>query len=278
MGPMAFGESVLAWGDAHSKAGEADEHKRRHDAIGHLAIEYRPSTLLCGGDQFDNPSLAGHNGSRAVGGNGSNLYHQGKRLGADIEAGKESIRRIEAPINEYNKRQRRAGRGHLQYKPRKVFLLGNHEKRIDKVALNIPEIADLINVRVLLVDWLKKQGWDVWDGEEETFWHQGVGFRHRYKTAKDTAMSINTAKSTLPRSGVWWHSHIPGQAETRYDGIVNQYACLPCYKPDHLLGVKEHNGIAFLNDMVGDGSFSLNVIPYRRVMDTYAHRVLRSAA
>lgn len=278
MGPVSFGFSALVWGDAHVRAGEGLEDIKRHAAIGHAAIEHRPNLLLCGGDQFDIPSLAGHLGARSVGGSGSTLHHQNKKLGLDIQAGKDSILIIDNTINDFNRRQRRAGRSSKQYLPRKVFLLGNHEKRTDKVANNQPELADVINSEDLIAKWLESQGWEVWDGERETFWFQGVGFRHRFLTAKDTTMSINAAKSTLPRSSVWWHSHTPGYTERRYDGLVDHFACLPCYKPTRYLGSKEHNGVTFLNDMRGDGRFSMNNIPYEYFVETYGNRVLRSAA
>jgi len=278
MGPASFGMSVLAWGDAHANAGESDVDKKRHTAIGHAALEHRPHVLMCGGDQGDIPSLAAHLGAKSVGGAGSTLYHQNKKLGLDLDALKESIQMIEAPINEYNRRARRAGRSNSQYTPHKVFLLGNHEKRPNKVANNQPELADVINTYDLITKWLVGLGWDVYDGEAETFWLQGVGFRHRFRTPKDGTIPINTARSQLPRSSVWWHSHTPGTTETRYDGIVNQYACLPCYKPTHRLAEKEHNGITFLNNLRGDGSFSMNTIPYEYFVETYGTRALRAAA
>lgn len=265
MGPQTFGESALVFGDLHVQAGEADKHLQRCNAIGRLALKYRPKTIICGGDLLDMPALAEHMGSKAVGGNGSTLGHQGKRVGQDIEAGKDAIRRIQKPIEDYNRACARAGRSGNKYKPRKVFLLGNHENRLNKVANKIPELADVVNVQKLLVDWLVQQGWEVYDGERETFWLGGIGFRHYFRDKMKNAIPITTAHSRLPRSSVWFHGHSMAMNELRYDGIVNKYAALPCMKPEHRLEEKEAAGVVFMNDIL-DGDFSINEIPYNRLM------------
>lgn len=265
MGPQSFGESALVFGDLHVQAGEPDVHMQRCNAIGRVALRYRPKTIICGGDLMDMPSLAEHLGSKAVGGSGSKLGHQGKRVGQDIEAGKDAIRRIQKPIEDHNRSCGRAGRSGNKYLPRKVFLLGNHENRIQKSANEIPEYSDIISVKKLLVDWLVQQGWEVYDGESETFWLGGVGFRHYFRDKMRRAIPITTAHTKLPRSSVWFHSHSMAMNELRYEGIVNKFVVLPCMKPEHRLGEKEAAGVVFLND-IQNGDFSINEIPYNRLM------------
>jgi hypothetical protein len=252
---MSFGKSALVFGDAHVQAGEPEVHLRRFNALGHLALKYRPQTILCGGDLWDLPSLAAHLGSKAVGGGGSTLHHQNKKLGQDLHAGKDAILRIERPIEEYNRAQGRAGRSGQKYKPAKVFLLGNHENRLKKVGNHSPELADVVNVKSMLVDWLQARGWDVYDGEAETYWLEGVGFRHYFGDKKGNPIPITTAKSNLPRSSVWFHQHSFATAERRYDCTIDRFLAMPCYKPEHRLGDKESSGVVFLND-----------IPYNRAL------------
>lgn len=265
MGPMSFGKSALVFGDAHVQAGEPETHMKRFDAIGRLALRYRPDTIICGGDLWDLPSLAAHLGAKAVGGAGSTLHHQNKKLGMDLHAGKDAIIRIERPIETYNRAQGRAGRSGNKYQPTKVFLLGNHENRLNKVGNHSPELADVVNVKTMIVDWLAARGWDVWDGEAETFWYEGVGFRHYFGDKKGNPIQITTAKTHLPRSSVWFHQHSFGTNERRYDGTTDRFVAMPCYKPMHRLGDKESSGVVFLND-VKNGDFSINEIPYDRVM------------
>lgn len=265
MGPMSFGESALVFGDLHVQAGEPDVHMQRCDAIGRIALRYRPQTLICGGDLLDLASLAEHLGSKAVGGGGSTLHHQNKKLGQDIDAGKDGIRRIERPIENYNRAAGRAGRSFQKYRPRKVYLLGNHENRLNKVANRNPELADVVNVQRLWVDWLVERGWEVYDGEKETFWLGGVGFRHYFSDKRGNAVQIGTAKTHLPRSSVWFHQHSFATTERRYDGTTDRFVVCPCFKPEHRLGDKESSGLLFLND-IKNGEFSLNEIPYARAL------------
>lgn len=265
MGPMSFGKSLLAMGDAHVQPGEPEAYLRRFNAFGRLAVKYKPDCIVLGGDIWDIPSLAGHMGSKAVGGSGSTLHHQGKRLGADIEAGKDAIRRILRPIQDYNRACGRAGRSYQKYEPLMVGLLGNHEKRTDKACNNTPELADVINSRDLIAKWWQEQGFEIYDGERETFWYEGAGFRHFFQDKKGNPIQITTAKTHLPRSSVWFHQHSFATTERRYDGMIDRFLAMPCYKPPHRLGEKENSGVVFLNDMK-NGDFSICEVPYERVL------------
>lgn len=263
MGPMSFGKSMLAMGDAHVQPGEPETHLRRFDAFGRLALKYKPDCILLGGDILDIPSLAGHMGSKAVGGSGSTLHHQGKRLGADIHSGMDALRRILRPIQEYNRTQGRAGRP--KYQPLLPFLLGNHEKRPDKSCNNLPELADVVNTLNLIVKPIQAMGFDVYDGEKETFWYEGTGFRHFFGDKKGNPIQITTAKTHLPRSSVWFHQHSFATTERRYDGMIDRFVAMPCFKPEHRLGEKESSGVVFFNNM-DRGDFSICEVPYERVL------------
>lgn len=277
MGPVNFGTSALVFGDGHAVPTERDETMQRFDAVGEIALRHRPDILICGGDMWDMGSLASWRGSRAVGGAGGGKSHEGRRVGADIGIGKDAMKRIMAPIDAYNKRRSKQGRLHLQYKPRRVFLLGNHEFRLNKVAEYIPELADTINVN-MIAGWLQDEGWEVFDGMNETFWFEGVGFQHYFPSGPmGRAVQINTARQHLPRSSVWFHTHQTGSSEVRLGKVVNKYHTCPALLPDHRIRQKENNGALFLSN-IRNGDFSTNEISFEHLMTFGQHAEVRHQA
>ncbi len=109
--------------DAHA---HPDHNNHRADWIGQLITDLRPDVVVNIGDQFDMDSL--------------NSYDKGKRdhnkktYARDIEAGLDFSERLFAPIRKLKKRQ-----------PRKVFIIGNHEQRIDRALDLSPELVDWVS-------------------------------------------------------------------------------------------------------------------------------------
>jgi len=83
---------------------------------------------------------------------------EGARYQDDIEAGLEGMNALLKPIWNYNKKRRDKKKG--PYKPRMVFLLGNHEERIHRHVNANPSLIGKLSYQDLR---LEDYGWEVHD-------------------------------------------------------------------------------------------------------------------
>lgn len=103
-----------------------EHNNNRADWLGKLVVDLRPDVLINLGDTWDMDSL--------------NSYDKGKRdfhsktYARDIAAGLDFSERMFAPIRRLKKRQ-----------PRKVFILGNHEQRIERALDLSPELVGTLS-------------------------------------------------------------------------------------------------------------------------------------
>ena len=136
---------ILVIGDTQCKPGE-DLSYITH--IGKYIAEKRPDTVVMIGDWFDFESLSSYDrGKRSF---------EGRRLIADIEAGKHAMDLLFAPVRKLQQQQRHFKK--KVYSPRWVFTMGNHEDRFDRVANDMPEFEGFVGMHTLnLEEW----GWEV---------------------------------------------------------------------------------------------------------------------
>lgn len=111
---------IIPDGHAHPKHGN-----ERADYLGKLILDLKPDVVINMGDMFDMPSLADYDkGKRSF---------WGRTYKDDVNAGLEFDDRLWAPI-----------KGAKKKKPDSVYLIGNHEQRIDR-AINLqPELEGTI--------------------------------------------------------------------------------------------------------------------------------------
>lgn len=110
---------------------------KRIEALGHLIIEERPRTIIFGGDFASMDSCS--------------FYDPIKRctMKEDVEAIKHAYDLIFGPMMKWN--QRRERNKHKMYRPRTVFLEGNHEEREKRVRkLDPGGYASLIDFESIL--------------------------------------------------------------------------------------------------------------------------------
>lgn len=152
---------ILCIPDTQVKEGVPLEHL---DWAGKAIVDYHPDVVIHLGDHADMPSLSTHDvkGSK---------YFEGLRYKKDIEAAKEGMKRLLAPLKELQSRQKK--NKEKVYKPRKIFLLGNHENRIDRAVNNNPTLEGLISTKDLGYE----QDWEVHPFLHPVFVN-GVGFNH----------------------------------------------------------------------------------------------------
>ncbi len=133
--------------DTQVKEGVNTDHL---EALGHYIVEKRPDVIIHIGDHFDMPSLSSYDrpGSKKM---------EGKRYKKDIAAGNAGMNRLMKPINDYNNmciRQKRK-----QYKPRKIFCMGNHEYRINRATEHDAKLDELLTTDHFN---LKKHKWEIY--------------------------------------------------------------------------------------------------------------------
>ena len=133
--------------DTQCKPGLTYEHLT---AAGNYILAKRPDVIVHLGDHWDMPSLSDYD-------KGKKSY-EGRRYKADIEAGNKGMDALMAPIEKYNNRQRKNKKP--IYKPRKVFLTGNHEQRIQRVVERDAILEGAIGYHDFN---LEKYEWEVYD-------------------------------------------------------------------------------------------------------------------
>ena len=114
-----MGKDYLICPDIHS---HPDHHNDRADWLGQFIKDRKPDVVVNMGDTWDLPSLSSFDKGKASF-NGANYER-------DIDSGLDFQDRMWHPIKKSKKKQ-----------PRKVFLEGNHEHRLNKVLEYEPHLA-----------------------------------------------------------------------------------------------------------------------------------------
>lgn len=106
------------------------------EAAGNYIIAKKPDVIIHMGDHWDMHSLSRWDKGKA--------RAEGSRYVADIDAGRKGMEKLLAPMQAYN-RTRRKNKDKL-YRPRMVFLEGNHEHRIAREAEDNPAMLGKLSM------------------------------------------------------------------------------------------------------------------------------------
>ncbi len=143
--------------DTQAKAGVPTNHL---EWIGRYIVDKKPDVIIHLGDHWDMPSLSGYDRGK--------MKFEGRRYKIDIDSGNAAFDLLNEPIRQYNKR-------HLtKYNPRKVFLMGNHEHRIETILQDNP----FLDGQISFADY-DTQDWEVYPYQKVIF-IDGVGYVHCY--------------------------------------------------------------------------------------------------
>ena len=111
------------------------------EAAGNYIAAKKPDVVVHLGDHWDMHSLSSYDeGKKAA---------EGARYDKDIDAGIKGMEILNASIHQNKK-----------YKPRKIFLLGNHENRIERHTETYPALDGKLSYKDLE---LKRFGWEMHD-------------------------------------------------------------------------------------------------------------------
>lgn len=114
-----MGKSYLIVPDSHS---HPDHHNDRADWLGKFILDRKPDVVVNIGDGFDMPSLSSYDKGKAS-------FH-GNNYEKDINSGLDFLDRMWHPIKKAKRKQ-----------PYKVFCVGNHEQRLQRVLEQDPQLA-----------------------------------------------------------------------------------------------------------------------------------------
>lgn len=133
--------------DAQVKPGVPTDHLL---AAGNYILRHKPDVIVCLGDWWDMKSLSSYDkGTKKA---------EGANYQADIDAGIEAMKLFLSPLRKYNKMRKKNKKS--QYKPRMVFLIGNHEQRIARHVNANPELENKLGYHDFK---LEEMGWEVYD-------------------------------------------------------------------------------------------------------------------
>lgn len=156
------------------------------DWIAQAIVEYMPSTVVHIGDHWDMPSLSMHDGPGSA-------KMEGARYEDDVAVGNEAFTRLCAPMEA--EQARRVRRKIKLWKPRKVFLFGNHENRINRAINVAPKWAGTIGEHHLQTrDWERH-------AFLERVWQDGVLYSHYFQSSHSHHAIGGTIDNRLNKIG-----------------------------------------------------------------------------
>lgn len=144
---------------------------------GRYIAEQNPDVVVHLGDHWDMPSLSSYDkGKKAF---------EGRRYKNDIIAGNAGMDLLMGPIAKMPRR------------PRMIFLIGNHEERIERVEQGTPELEGVIGYQDFN---LRTHGWEIYPYRQPVNL-DGILYAHYFYNVASGKPYTGRATSILPRVG-----------------------------------------------------------------------------
>lgn len=150
--------------------------------------EHKPSHIVHIGDHWDFPSLSSY---------ASRLHAEGKRLTDDLAGGFDAFKLIMAHVTKMNKREGE------DYRPKKHFLMGNHEMRLERFINDHPVLQGCFD----LEDFVRSEGWN-FHKMNEPVWIHDICFSHYMEnpmSGRPVGGSMENKLNKFPHSFVHGH-------------------------------------------------------------------------
>ncbi len=193
---MSDRKKILVIPDYHA---HPDYDNDRAELIGRAIVDLRPDVVDCLGDFADMPSLSSYDkGTKGF---------EGRRYKRDVEACRDALSRLHAPLIELNEANKRNHKP--RYKPQLEMQLGNHEARINRAANSTPELHGTLSIDNL---GFEDYGWRVHDFNAPVI-ISGICFSHYFPSGvAGRPIGGENVCATLIRklhlSAVVGHNHI----------------------------------------------------------------------
>lgn len=203
--------------DTQSKAGVPNQHLHW---IGRYIMDRRPDVVIHLGDHWDMPSLSEYDKGKK--------QFEGRRYEQDIQAGNDDFAILTKYLDQYNARQRKNKKS--LYKPKLIFLLGNHENRIDRAIENNAVLDGVIGYNDL-----NTKGWEVHDFLEPV-WVDAICYSHYFynpMSGRPYGGQVATRLKTIGHSFTMGHQQTLDYA-IRFVGGKSQHGLVAgaCYLHD----------------------------------------------
>jgi Calcineurin-like phosphoesterase len=252
-------KKILVIGDTQVKPGISLDYLK---FIGEYLIEKEPDIVVHLGDHWDMPSLSSYDiGKKSF---------EGRRYLDDVNAGNEGMRVLLQPLKDKQEQQRKNAK--KIYRPKLVYLFGNHCQRIERAVENDAKIEGVIGHKDLyLEDWEQHKFLEVVTIE-------GIAFSH-YFTSGVLGRPCTSASALLAKkhqSCIAGHQQGLQFATTnRADGArLTACICGSSYEHDESYlgpqGNKHFRGILMLHEVTGDGSFDIMPVSMTYLRNKYA--------
>lgn len=258
---MSLGKKHLVVPDTQVKPGQELEYL---DWYGQLIVDEAPDVVIHLGDHWDMPSLSTHDkpGSK---------YFEGKRYTEDIAAGNEGIKALLGPLRKVQERQRK--NKERVYKPRCVFLKGNHEGRVTRAVESNPILEGVIT----------HNDFDLSDWEVHEYQHvvviDGIAYSHNFPhgAMRRPLASAAAMIGKLHMSAIAGHQQgrqvsYGKTADGRHLTCIIAGSSYP--HDEHYLDKEGNNhwrGVVVLSNVV-DGQFDEHFVSLNTVRSTYKGR------
>lgn len=251
-------QSHLVIPDAQVKPGVPTEHLKW---AGEMIVDRRPDVVICLGDFWDMPSLSMYDTGTAE--------MEGRRYIEDIKSGNKAMNALLKPLKKLQAKQRH--NKHKVYRPRMVFLMGNHEERILRFGNNNPAMSGYINY-----DTLNLKDWEVVQFKE-IINIDGVHYSHYFYNPMNGRPYGGMIESRLKNVGFsFTQGHVQGlkygQRELNNGTIINGLVAGSFYLHDE--GYKgpqanEHwRGLVYKHD-VHEGNYDIELLSMRLLESRY---------
>ena len=248
--------------DTQCKPGYPTEHL---EWVGKYAAEKKPEVIVHLGDHWDMPSLSIYDvGQQAF---------EGRTYQSDITAGNLAMNKLMKPIvNEINRLKRNRKK---TWNPKLVFLIGNHEQRIERAIESDRKLEGLIGYNDFN---LKQYGWEVQDFLDVKIINN-IAYSHYFTSGVMCRPVSNPGLLLQKKHMSCIMGHVQDRAisfSKRADGssITGIFAGI-CYQHDEDYLTPQTNGswsgVWMLNE-VNNGSFDEMTIIFNYLREKYASR------
>lgn len=248
--------------DTQSKAGVPDDHLYW---IGKYIMDRRPDVIIHLGDHWDMPSLSEYDRGK--------IQFEGRRYKQDVEEGNRTFAIITKALREHNAKMSK--QRHAQYKPRLVFLRGNHCYRIQRAIENDAVLDGVIGYQDL-----DTTGWEVHDFLEPV-WIDGICYSHYFynpMSGRPYGGMVATRLKTIGHSFTMGHQQTLDYA-IRFVGGKSQHGLVAgaCYLHDEFYKGPQGNAHwrgVIVKHAVCDGSYNPMMVDLDYLARRYAGTTL----
>jgi len=198
---------VIVIGDSHV---DDEQDLSRFYLASKFILEQRPEYIISIGDFLTLNCLSAWDGDKRK-------KMEGRRYANEISAGNKALDALTSEIDKYNKRRKKLKK--VQYKPKWVFIEGNHEERLTRYLERDPTFEGAVGIEKDLK--LKERGFE-FIPYREYYYINDVGFTHIpfNKSSPISGVDITRkAQMVGVKSCVFGHTHEQHHSHVHKEGM-----------------------------------------------------------